>query len=201
MGSGIGQVTGSESFVRGNQQRGAFVGTSSAELQGFAGAVQAGQNTGGQTGRGLQSGSGLRSGSGLSPGGQSRGGTPNQGRAGTGTGQRTSTQMRTLLRVGFTHPVAAPSAVSTALARRLLDSRRVQVVGPLEVVIQGRTATLRGVVATHYDRALAEQLARLEVGIWQVQNELAVAVAPDGPEAPVADESAEQPSAPSLVAP
>lgn len=185
-------------FSREARQPGQFVGTDTAEMQSFVGSVQAGQNVTGQSRSGLQSGSGL------SPGGQigqRRTGTANRpgaargGRGGRG-GRRTTTQIRTSLRLGFSRPVAAPSAVSAALVRRLSNSRRVQTVSPVEVVIQGRTATLRGVVATDYDRALAGQLARLEVGIWQVKNELEVAVVPAEPEVPAPGEAAEGPPAP-----
>jgi hypothetical protein len=43
------------------------------------------------------------------------------------------------------------------------------------VLLEGRTAILRGEVATEHGRELAGQLARLEGGIDQVQNEIVVA--------------------------
>ena len=174
MGSNIGGITGTESFIRGNQQRGAFVGSSAAEVQsqGFAGSVQAGQTPTGQQGSGLTSG------------GPNRSGGSNRA-TNTGRNRRTSTQLRTSLRVGFiTRRAAAPDVVSAALVRRLSNSPRVQNLSPVQVVIQGRTATLRGVVATAYDRALAEQVTRLEAGIWQVKNELVVATIPAEAETP-----------------
>ena len=124
------------------------------------------------------------------------------GRGAAAGRQRGTTQIRASLRVGFRRPVLAPSRVSTALSQRLSTSVRVQAVSPVEVVIQGRTATLRGVVATNYARALAEQLARLEVGIGQVRNEIVVAVAPAEPELRIPDEPAvEPPVLPPLVVP
>ena len=45
---------------------------------------------------------------------------------------------------------------------------------PLEVSLEGRTATLRGTVATRHDRALAEQLLLLEPSVARVKNELQV---------------------------
>jgi osmotically-inducible protein OsmY len=43
---------------------------------------------------------------------------------------------------------------------------------PIEVTLQGRTAVLRGGVATPHNRDLAARLALLEPGVDQVQNEL-----------------------------
>ncbi|MHC4180946.1 MAG: BON domain-containing protein [Planctomycetota bacterium] len=182
-------VSAGARFSRESRQPGQFVGADTAEMQTFVGSVQAGQGVPGQ------SGSGLRSGSGLMGGGQNRRGTANRSGAARG-GRRSTTQIRSSLSVGFRRPVAAPSAVSTALVRRLSRSRRVRTVSPVEVVIQGQTATLRGVVATDYDRALAGQLARLEVGIWQVRNELEVAAAPAEPEVPPPSEPVLEPPPP-----
>lgn len=46
--------------------------------------------------------------------------------------------------------------------------------GPIQVIMDNDTAILRGRVATVADRELAENLARLEPGVWQVRNELIV---------------------------
>jgi osmotically-inducible protein OsmY len=192
MSSGIGQITGSESFVRGNQRAGSFVGASSAEMGGVVGAVQAGQTASGvRTSSGLQSGSGL-SGSGLSAGARSRTSRSTTARTtrtgvagGTAAGRRsTSTEIRARLQVGFSLPATAsgPAQVSNTLVQRLSRSPRVQAVSPIEVLVQGQTATLQGIVATDYDRALAAQIALLEPGIFQVRNELVVEVAPAEPE-------------------
>jgi osmotically-inducible protein OsmY len=45
---------------------------------------------------------------------------------------------------------------------------------PMEVSVQGATATLRGVVASARDREMAELLVRFEPGISTVRNELTV---------------------------
>ena len=187
-------VSSTARFTREGRQPGQFVGTSSQEMQGFVGSVQAGQTTGQQGRMGLRSGSGLQ--------GVGRNRTVGANRPGAAAGRRRSTtQIRVSIGVGFRRPIVAPARVSRALAQRLSNCRRVQVVSPVEVVIQGRTATLRGVVATQYDRALAEQLARLEAGIGQVRNELVVAVAPAEPELPAPDAAGAEPPVPPPVAP
>ena len=169
-------------------QAGQFVGADAGDMQSFVGDVQAGQRR--QTS--VQGVSSRSSGRSNRSGGFGRGAS---------RGRRTATQFRSTIRVGFSRSVVAPSRVSTALAQRLSRSRRVQTVSPVEVVIQGRTATLRGVVATGYDRALAEQLARLEPGIGQVRNELVVAVTPAEPELPAPGEAPAQPLAAPMAAP
>jgi len=191
-------VSSTARFSREGRQAGQFVGTSTQEMQGFVGSVQAGQNTGQQGRTGLQSGTGLQGGGRNRTVGANRPGAA--GRAAAGR-RRSTTQIRASVSVGFRRPVVAPTGVSRVLAQRLSNSRRVQVVSPVEVVIQGRTATLRGVVATQYDRALAEQLARLEAGIGQVRNELVVAVAPAEPELPAPDAAPAEPPVPPPVAP
>jgi osmotically-inducible protein OsmY len=203
--SGIGTITGSESFVRGNQRAGSFVGASSSEMGGVVGSVQAGQQTGSglRTGSGLSgsglSGSGL-SGSGLSGSGLSSGGrgrttgrtttsrtsrTGMAGMGGVGGRRSTATEIRATLRVGFSLPVTAtgPVQISNTLEQRLSRLPRVGALSPVEVLVQGQTATLRGVVSTDYDRALAAEIALLEPGVSQVQNELVVAAAPAEPAA------------------
>ena len=45
----------------------------------------------------------------------------------------------------------------------------------VQVEIQGRTAILRGVVATEHDRDLAARVVRLEATIEQVENKIDVA--------------------------
>jgi osmotically-inducible protein OsmY len=111
--------------------------------------------------------------------GISQGGRQNAGRGGQGGGRagRTQTQIRTTVRVGFEYAPTTGTGVSSKLQARLAQSSRIQFLSPVEVALNGPTATLRGVVASEHSRALAEQLARLEPGIWSVQNELEV-VAP-----------------------
>jgi hypothetical protein len=49
---------------------------------------------------------------------------------------------------------------------------------PIAVSMQGDTVILRGTVATEHDRGLAEDIARLQPGVWNVHNELTVAGPP-----------------------
>jgi len=106
-----------------------------------------------------------------------RGSTANRSGAGTG-GAGTRTELRTSVSVGFTHPRPTPAEVQESLADRILRLGRLQMRSPLEVSVQGRTATLRGTVATEHERILAEQMVRLEPGIWTVNNELVLEAVP-----------------------
>jgi hypothetical protein len=49
---------------------------------------------------------------------------------------------------------------------------------PIAVAMQGDTVILRGTVATEHDRGLAEEIARMQPGVWNVHNELSVASPP-----------------------
>lgn len=73
-------------------------------------------------------------------------------------------------------PPSARGATQTITAR-LQGARAIKSAGPIEVVVEGDTAVLRGQVASPRDRLLAEQLARFEPGIWNVRNEITVAEA------------------------
>ena len=89
----------------------------------------------------------------------------------TGGGSAT---ISTVLSLGFT-PTPTPAADrGESLAQHLASARKINTVTPIEVAVAGRTVTLRGEVATQYDRSLAGQLMLLEPGIDQVQNDLAV---------------------------
>ncbi len=86
--------------------------------------------------------------------------------------------------VGFSPELAAENAITTGISQRMtqLSSRQgraiqIQTRGPVQVSLQGRTAILRGVVATEHDRAVAARVALLEPGVSQVQNELLVSAA------------------------
>jgi hypothetical protein len=76
--------------------------------------------------------------------------------------------------VGFRPMESAggPARLVTQLIQRLSEIRKIV---PVTVTMQGDTAVLRGGVATEHDRALAEGIALLEPGIWNVRNELWVA--------------------------
>lgn len=95
-------------------------------------------------------------------------------------------QIRVPLRIGF-----QPQSVSVAHVRRfeshLAKLPAIRFIGPAQVVMEGRTAILRGTVATEDDRRLAERLAMMQPEILAVKNELQVdssaTTASPGPEA------------------
>ena len=160
---GAGQIGSSDRFLRENRGAGSFVGASAADAQEFVGGIQAGvgsnfriQNIGSAGGRG---GAGVNQ--------------PGQG----GRGGRATT-IRTSLHVAFTYPTMPSSNVSTVLLDRLVRVGKIRSTAGLKVEVQGDTATLRGMVATQHDREMAEQLVRLEAGIWTVNNELTIAQTP-----------------------
>ncbi len=84
--------------------------------------------------------------------------------------------------VDFPHPVLEGVRVRNTIERRVNATDRIQKRGPLQIEVVDRIATLRGVVATEDDRALAVRMARLEPGISEVRDELSVG--PSEPEPP-----------------
>lgn len=120
--------------------------------------------------------------------GQTGFGSPQSGRGGQsgrgagGTGSRASTsEIRARLRAGFSVIRPAPAQRSSKLASRMEKSSWLHRQSPMEVAIEGGTATLRGVVATEHDRVLAERVAKLEPGVRQVENLLTLAPASESP--------------------
>lgn len=67
-----------------------------------------------------------------------------------------------------------PGVADARVATRLEASPSLQRFGQIGVSMQGTTATLRGVVASERDRAMAEQMAKFEPGVDEVKNELKV---------------------------
>jgi hypothetical protein len=97
-----------------------------------------------------------------------------QGGQNAGT-QKTGASIRTTYQAAFNYPKAGSNAFSSSLAKRLADIPSLRSPSPIRVESQGRTVVLQGVVATEHDRVIAEQLIRLEPGVENVKNELAVA--------------------------
>ena len=89
------------------------------------------------------------------------------------TQRSTRPQIRVPLRLGF-----QPAPVSQTHVRkfetRLARLPGIRFISAPEVVLEGRTAILRGVVASEDDRRLAEALAKMEPEILAVKNELTV---------------------------
>ena len=90
-------------------------------------------------------------------------------------GGRRTVNLRTQMTVGFQYPRLEAPQLRTTIERRLNSTSRIQTRGPLQMELSDRTATLRGVVATEEDRALAVRMARLEPGISEVVDQLSVA--------------------------
>jgi len=105
------------------------------------------------------------------------------GTYGAGRGTMANREIPATLQVAFDHPQPQRSQVNSKLAERITRSPSIRLRSPLEVSLQSDgTVVLRGTVATAHDRAVAERLARLEPGVWRVQNELQVAT--EQPEQP-----------------
>jgi len=157
---------GSSPFFGANPQQGNFVGAGSQGMQHFVGASQAGAAAGGGNFNILlqQPMGSLDAGPGFS--GQS----PN---AGPGTHGQTDL-IRTTFCPAFDHAEPDAEKLSTSLTRRLASLPSLRVQTPIRVEVRQRTAILRGTVKTAHDRALAEQLVRLEAGIESVENEIVV---------------------------
>ena len=76
--------------------------------------------------------------------------------------------------VGFDVPGRPGEQLSGDLARRLRSAKTLDPSNRIEVSTEGRTAILRGEVASERDRALIELLVQFEPGISDVRNELKV---------------------------
>jgi hypothetical protein len=86
---------------------------------------------------------------------------------------QSQTQIRVNLKLGFApQPVAAPRV--QAFQTTITKLPGIAWVGQPQVTLEGRTAVLRGKVATEDDRELAEALALMEPDVLDVRNELQV---------------------------
>jgi hypothetical protein len=88
--------------------------------------------------------------------------------------------VRVRLRPGFGMERPASAEASSALQQRLALSLRTGGISTAESELQNGRLVLRGTVATEHDRALAEQLARLEPGVSTVENLLEIEPAAAG---------------------
>jgi len=89
-------------------------------------------------------------------------------------GTQSQSQIRIPLRLGFQPPAVAAPRFNVNFSERLAKTPSFQRVGRINVSLEGRTAVLRGTVASEADRQLAASLARLEPEVLAVQNELVV---------------------------
>jgi hypothetical protein len=153
------------------QTVGAFVGADSADNQNFLSrqGVAGAAGQGGQAGRG----GGLDGLSQL----QNLFSQNQQGFNGQNQTQ-SMPQIRIALRLGFRPQPISPTRMQT-FETRLTRLPGMRFVGSPEVVMEGRTAILRGTVASEEDRDLAEALAKMEPDVLKVRNELVVADTPE----------------------
>jgi BON domain len=89
-------------------------------------------------------------------------------------GTQGQTQVRIPLRLGFQPTAIAAPRFNATFSDRLAKNSTLQRIGSINVALEGRTAILRGTVASEADRQLAAGLARLEPEVLVVQNELVV---------------------------
>jgi hypothetical protein len=164
-----GTVTGSERFVRGNRTAAnSFVGADTTEVRN----ISSGGDIAAQ--RGMQNAfNQFRQ---LNQFAQQFGNFNNN------YNQNSRTQVRVALTLGFEPPVATgPADVTAVVGERLTRLPGVRLAGTPQVVVEGRTAVVRGTAATEQDRERVSRLLLLEPGIAAVRNEMTVAQGSAGP--------------------
>jgi hypothetical protein len=159
------EAVGMQNLTRGGQT--GFVGLSSANVQNFLSSGQAGGIGGGRGNLNFNMLTQLMS--------QSRRNQFNQQQAQRGqrSGTQAQSQFRVPMRLGFA-PVAIQPQRFNDFSARLTKIPGMSQLGPIQTSLEGRTAVLRGRVATEADRQLAEGLAMLEPEVLAVRNELVV---------------------------
>ncbi|MDD4266622.1 MAG: BON domain-containing protein [Pirellulaceae bacterium] len=158
----VGKITGTERFLRESRTAGDFVGRSSDDVGGFVGA---------QTGAAASE---IRS---AIEGEIVRAETNPAVNRLLNVPQARASMYAPRLKIGF-EPLALPTPrLEQSAAAKLALSPTLQASGPIEVSIAGRTATLRGAVASAHDKRLAGLMLLFEPGISKVENELTVAPA------------------------
>ncbi len=78
------------------------------------------------------------------------------------------------LEVSFAYSAPVAAKLPALLQQRLADCPELHSTGPIEVSLAGRTAIVRGTVASARDQFLAQQLLLFEPGISAVRNELQI---------------------------
>jgi len=99
-------------------------------------------------------------------------------------------RIRVPMKLGFSPLPASPVHFRTFGNNITKLPGGVRFVGPAEAILEGRTAVLRGKVASEEDRRLAESLVKLEPEVLAVRNELTVdSVGTTGEALPAAPQS------------
>ena len=147
---GAGSLSGDERFLRENRQPGAFVGADTADAVNLRSQMQGQQQQNfGNLFQNLFGNTNIQN-------------------------QNPRTQLRIPISLGFAPRPIATGQVATTFTARLTRLPEFHATGPVEVTMEGRTAVLRGTVASEADRELAEDLAMLEPAVRAVRNELVV---------------------------
>ena len=152
--AGAGEVQGGERFTRDGRQAGQFVGADSGDAANFFGQSQ------GFAGSGLEQLLGRAA----------QRDFQNQGNA-AGSSRA---PLRPALMLGFQLIPPAQGVVSDRMSQRLMKLPNLEILEAVSVSMADRTAILRGRVATEHDRRMIAQIALLEPGVSNVQNELQV---------------------------
>lgn len=108
-----------------------------------------------------------------------------QNQGGTGNSR---TELRPQIRLGFTPPELGDSQFNQRVTERLTKLPSLEILEDVNVSLAGRTAVLRGRVATEHDARMIARIALLEPGVDAVQSELLV-----GEPAPVREPRADTP--------
>lgn len=175
----IGQVTGTERFLRGNRAAGDFVGTDSGDRAGFVGsdASNSGPIQSATTGSLVRTTTG-----------------PAINR--TRVRSPAPYMYEARLRVGFNVNPQSSAMQETKVIQRLTRVRAIDPASSIAVQLEGSTAILSGTVGSGREKDLAGLLLTFEPGISNVKNDLVVrppSTAPSGSpsdsERPKADES------------
>jgi len=161
-------LRGNERFLRGNRRPGEFVGSEKKDRREFVGSQQAGTTP--QVGPVVPRVPVDRN--------------PNVNTTPASSVNRKSGAYEPRLVVGFDVPALAAGRVNEELSRRLRLTPGLEPTNRIEVSVEGRTAMLRGEVASERDRSLVERLILFEPGISAVRNDLVVKPPAAGPAGP-----------------
>jgi osmotically-inducible protein OsmY len=100
------------------------------------------------------------------------------------------------LRVSFDYQLLPNQSVNERIQQQLWRTETLQLRSPIEVSVADGTATLRGTVAAARDREMVALLVQFEPGISAVRNELVVQSPVPAPPVAIPPEPAETPTSP-----
>ncbi|MGQ9574170.1 MAG: BON domain-containing protein [Thermoguttaceae bacterium] len=161
-------LQGNERFLRGNRRQGNFVGTDLRDRRRFVGVQREGT-----TSRLRPAAAGFRV---QTP--------PSPNLPPATTVNRATGMYEPRLTVAFEVPERPAAEISERLTRQLMSIPGLHPASHIEVSVEGRTATLRGEVASERDRILAEKVLLFEPGVSEVRNELRLKALPEESQEP-----------------